>query len=44
MFLDLSKNRTRLWCDNAGCGNRDRVRRYRARVKVDHVPDTARRA
>jgi len=44
MFLDLSKNRTRLWCDNAGCGNRDRVRRYRARVKVDPVPDTARRA
>jgi hypothetical protein len=35
MFLDLSKNRARLWCDNAGCGNRDRVRRYRSRAKVD---------
>jgi len=34
MFLDLSKNRARLWCDNAGCGNRDRVRRYRSRAKV----------
>jgi CGNR zinc finger len=36
MFLDLSKNQARLWCDNAGCGNRDRVRRYRSRAKVDH--------
>jgi len=35
MFLDLSKNRVRLWCDNGGCGNRDRVRRYRSRVRVD---------
>ena len=34
IFLDLSKNRARLWCDNAGCGNRDRVRRYRSRAKV----------
>jgi hypothetical protein len=31
VFLDLSKNRGRLWCDNGGCGNRDRVRRYRSR-------------
>jgi hypothetical protein len=35
MFLDLSKNRGRLWCDNGGCGNRDRVRRYRSRVRMD---------
>jgi hypothetical protein len=35
MFLDLSKNRVRLWCDNGGCGNRDRVRRYRSRVSAD---------
>ena len=34
MFLDLSRNRTRLWCDNAGCGNRARVRSYRSRAKV----------
>jgi CGNR zinc finger len=31
VFLDASKNRARRWCDNAGCGNRNRVRRYRAR-------------
>ena len=35
MFLDLSRNRARLWCDNSGCGNRDRVRRYRSRVRSD---------
>jgi predicted RNA-binding Zn ribbon-like protein len=29
IFLDLTRNRSRRWCDNAGCGNRDRVRRYR---------------
>jgi hypothetical protein len=34
MFLDLSKNRARQWCDNGGCGNRDRVRRYRSRARV----------
>jgi CGNR zinc finger protein/putative stress-induced transcription regulator len=31
MFLDGSKNQARRWCDNGGCGNRDRVRRYRSR-------------
>lgn len=29
IFQDLSKNQSRRWCDNAGCGNRSRVRRYR---------------
>lgn len=29
VFLDLSKNGSRRWCDTAGCGNRERVRRYR---------------
>ncbi len=29
VFLDLSKNHSRRWCDTTGCGNRDRVRRYR---------------
>jgi predicted RNA-binding Zn ribbon-like protein len=33
IFLDLSKNQARQWCDNGGCGNRDRVRRYRTRRK-----------
>jgi hypothetical protein len=31
VFLDGSKSRTRRWCDDAGCGNRDRVRRHRHR-------------
>jgi hypothetical protein len=29
LFLDESKSGTRRWCDDAGCGNRDRVRRHR---------------
>jgi hypothetical protein len=29
VFVDDSKNQSRRWCDNAGCGNRFRVRRYR---------------
>ena len=31
VFLDESKSGTRRWCDDAGCGNRDRVKRYRRR-------------
>ena len=30
VFVDDSRNGSRRWCDNAGCGNRVRVRRYRA--------------
>jgi predicted RNA-binding Zn ribbon-like protein len=41
MFLDLSKNRGRRWCDNGGCGNRVRVRRYRSRTKDRQVAATA---
>jgi hypothetical protein len=29
VFLDGSKSGTRRWCDDAGCGNRFRVRRHR---------------
>jgi hypothetical protein len=29
VFLDESKSSTRRWCDDGGCGNRDRVRRHR---------------
>jgi hypothetical protein len=29
LFLDESRSGTRRWCDDAGCGNRDRVRRHR---------------
>jgi predicted RNA-binding Zn ribbon-like protein len=30
LFLDLTKNGSRRWCDMRGCGNRAKVRRYRA--------------
>ena len=29
VFVDDSRNQSRRWCDDAGCGNRVRVRRYR---------------
>jgi hypothetical protein len=32
VFIDSSKNRSRRWCDTAGCGNRFRVRRHRRSV------------
>ena len=34
IFLDLSKSQTRVWCDDAGCGNRIRLRRFRSRATV----------
>jgi predicted RNA-binding Zn ribbon-like protein len=33
LFLDLSKNRSRQWCDMKDCGNLAKVRRYRERQK-----------
>lgn len=30
-FVDVSRNKSRRWCDMAGCGNRDKARRYRQR-------------
>jgi predicted RNA-binding Zn ribbon-like protein len=30
-FLDTTKNHSRRWCDMKGCGNRDKVRRYRSK-------------
>jgi predicted RNA-binding Zn ribbon-like protein len=32
LFLDLSKNHSRRWCNMKGCGNRDKVRRYREHI------------
>lgn len=29
MFLDASRNRSRLWCDMTDCGNLNKVRRFR---------------
>lgn len=31
-FYDSSRNRSRIWCDMAGCGNRAKVRRFRSRA------------
>lgn len=31
LFVDASRNRSRRWCDMAGCGNLAKVRRFRAR-------------
>jgi predicted RNA-binding Zn ribbon-like protein len=33
LFLDLSKNHTRRWCDMKTCGNRMKARRYQARLQ-----------
>ncbi|MFQ6615185.1 MAG: CGNR zinc finger domain-containing protein [Fidelibacterota bacterium] len=33
LFFDMSRNRSRRWCDMKDCGNRDKVRRYYARKK-----------
>jgi predicted RNA-binding Zn ribbon-like protein len=30
-FIDTARNRTRIWCDMAVCGNREKARRYRNR-------------
>jgi predicted RNA-binding Zn ribbon-like protein len=31
LFLDVTRNRSRRWCDTKVCGNRARVRRHRSR-------------
>jgi predicted RNA-binding Zn ribbon-like protein len=33
LFIDMSKNHSRRWCDMRDCGNRDKVRRYYARQR-----------
>jgi predicted RNA-binding Zn ribbon-like protein len=30
-FIDTARNRTRIWCDMAVCGNREKARRFRSR-------------
>lgn len=36
LFLDLSKNNSRRWCDMATCGNRTKAKRHRARREHHH--------
>jgi predicted RNA-binding Zn ribbon-like protein len=38
MFLDTSKNHTRRWCDMRACGNREKIQRFRARVRKATAP------
>lgn len=33
LFLDLSRNRSRRWCDMSVCGNREKARRHYARAR-----------
>jgi len=33
LFLDVSRNRSRRWCDMASCGNRAKARRFQARKR-----------
>ena len=35
LFLDVSKNHTRRWCDMKTCGNRMKARRHHARAQGD---------
>lgn len=35
LFLDTSRNRSRQWCDMKDCGNRAKVRRFRAKRQAD---------
>ena len=35
LFLDVSKNHTRRWCDMKTCGNRMKARRHHARVQEE---------
>jgi predicted RNA-binding Zn ribbon-like protein len=34
LFLDLSKNASRRWCEMRSCGNRDKARRHYARARA----------
>jgi predicted RNA-binding Zn ribbon-like protein len=45
LFLDLSKNASRRWCDMRVCGNRAKARRHYARSAAENTEDvTSRRA
>jgi predicted RNA-binding Zn ribbon-like protein len=38
LFLDISKNRSRKWCDMSDCGNVAKARRYYAKKKAEREP------
>lgn len=33
LFVDVSRNRSRRWCDMSDCGNREKARRFRTRTR-----------
>jgi predicted RNA-binding Zn ribbon-like protein len=35
LFVDISKNHSRRWCDINDCGNRAKQRRYQQRARKD---------
>ena len=37
LFIDHTKNHSRIWCSTTGCGNRDKVRRYYERHREEHA-------
>jgi len=41
MILDTTRNGTRVWCHSTLCGNKMRVRRFRARPRVEPRPGRA---
>ena len=41
-FVDVSKNRSREWCEMRTCGNRANLRRYRERLRRQRRPERAR--
>jgi predicted RNA-binding Zn ribbon-like protein len=41
LFFDLSRNRSRRWCDMADCGNRAKARRHYRRRKEQSGPGSA---
>jgi predicted RNA-binding Zn ribbon-like protein len=38
LFLDISRNHSRRWCDMRDCGNRAKVRRHRQKLSTEKGP------
>jgi len=36
LFMDMTRNRSRRWCDMSGCGNRAKARRHYQRQRESH--------
>lgn len=41
LFVDASRNRSRVWCSMETCGNRSKARRHHDRVRESPVPKVA---